>query len=312
MFFLQKIDIRLFEIDVAYFWSWKYLFGLMAFALMLGTISNYNKPIKVLHIMAWVGLIMSVYVVFQQFGIEQFFNLRQGVTDTQPQIGGTMGHPTVVSSFIAPLVIIGFIIKQWFKSLIMAIAVFISLSQVAIGSMVCGIIFYLLSIKKYFWIVFIILSLLAIVFSFYYADNPVKVRSFIQDNARFSRWAMIYDDVMSRSKDGTRYSITGFGPGSFEFMFHTQHNNGYRQAHNEFMEVLYNHGFMGLLLFLMIIFNIFREGFRQRKLKLLSSFVVMILCAGGTFTMHLGAHIFYILIVAGLILNNYIKEEDLV
>lgn len=65
------------SIDLARFWTWKPMFNIFVFSLMLITISStmfFRKDIlMIFNVMVWVGFLMSIYVFAQYFNVDQFF-----------------------------------------------------------------------------------------------------------------------------------------------------------------------------------------------------------------------------------------------
>jgi hypothetical protein len=141
--------------------------------------------------------------------------------------------------------------------------------------------------------------------------KSAKIKSFVGDSGRFKVWSVIIKDVknpMNANGQAIKRSLTGFGLGSFRYLFHNQHKDltpgePFFEAHNEYLEVLYNTGIIGLGLFLMGIFFIIRQSFPLDRLNahLLASFICVAVSAGGIFCLQNGAIVFYILTITGLL-----------
>lgn len=325
-----KPDITLLGRQVADFWVWKTMFHSIVFFLMLVTVSGIEFTKKniflLLNIMVWCGFVMALYCIAQSIGIEQFFVLNTKVKATlcTPKnfIGGTLGHPTIVSPFIAMIIPIAFYLKKRIKAFFMFIAVFLTCSQVAIGAMLVSLVFYL-SAKGRRWLVggWITLILAIAILGIGYFKAP-RIKAFVGDSGRFETWEQIVTDIKSPiNKEGNRYGLTGFGVGSFAYIFPRKHNSLMHQAHNEYLELAYNTGVIGLGLFLWAIFYIFQTNFSIKriwegradkyKMALLSSFLCIGICAGGAFVWQLGATLFYTLVIVGLLNQGGLDEKGI-
>lgn len=321
-----KANLLLFSLPIGALWVWKNIYYAFVMLGMLALISNKiltDFDIKLfLEIMIWMALISAIYVIFQYFGIDQFFVRTQAV-NLEGHMGATFGHPTLVSPFIAMIIPIAIYRRKFIQAIVMAVAIVMTKSQVAIGAAVVGVLFYYSTQGS----VKLILSILtASILSFiliYGYFNSGTIQNFVEDNTRFQNWKQIYSDVVNPiDKEGIhKYSFTGFGPGTFYFRYHVEHNNNYLQAHNEYLEFLYDTGFIGLGLLLCAIgymvkinykiSNIWHNRASKYKMALLSSFICIAVAAGGTFVWHIGAYTFYTIVICGL-LHNKTKEKQYV
>ena len=324
IYLAPKIEIILLRSNVGAFWVWKPIFFIVVFSLMLIAISSIKFSRKdigtMFNIMVWCGFIMSLYVLSQWSYVDQFFvdnayAANWNLIDNN-RLGGTLGNPTIVSPFIAMIVPIALYLKRYIKAFVMCLAVYITHSQVAIGALIIALLF-LIGAKGKKRLIASCLTLL-IVFSVLvggYFKSP-KIKDFVNDNRRFQVWSMIVKDLTTPIiKDShLTYPFTGFGIGSFGYTFHIKHRNNFLQAHNEYAELGYNTGLIGLILFLCGIGYMIRTNFSFRdvwkgradryRMTLLSSFICIALSACGTFSFQLGAHVFYVIIICGLLHNN--------
>lgn len=100
--------------------------------------------------------------------------------------------------------------------------------------------------------------------------------------------------------------------GAFRFVNPVRHpgeKETFYEAHNDYVELLYNSGFIGLILFLgaiwrMVKINLVRLN--EYRIALLSSFLCIAINAGGLFVWQIAPIIFNTLVIAGLLH----KEED--
>jgi O-antigen ligase len=300
------------NIQAGAFWLWQPLAQLLIFFLMFATITSIEFDDKqkntILKVMSWVGLVMAIYVILQFFRIDQFYklaNTNEALGTPSNRLGGTLGHPTLVSPFIAMLIPICLYLKKYWFAGIMVIAVLLTKSQIAIGVLVVTLIFFCaLKNRK----TAIRISILSLIFLFLfitaYFQNP-KIKSLVGDSGRFAQWQQILKDVKAPVVKGLEktYPFTGLGIGSFKYIYHVKNNNTFNQAHNEYLEILYNTGIIGLFLFLMALWTILKgEYFKDRYRKyLLTSFVCIAVCAGGTFVWQLGPHLYYTIVILALL-----------
>jgi len=321
---------KIFLIDqgVASSWMWRAMLIILIFALMLFAISSIRLTQKdkdvIFEIITWCGFIVAAYMIFQRFGIEQWFDVKGKIPKViHPGcIGAAFGSPVVASSFLSLTVPIALLIKKWWKALLMIIAVCITGSQVAIGALAIGLISIIaLKSKKKFVFITSPLLVLVIIFIILCATIP-KVRATVGDHERFRIWTQIARDLKNPIAKGStaRYALTGYGMGTFGELFFRKHEGKFiygrfRKAHNDYLELLYNVGVIGLIIFLSAIGKLFKDNFKLCRFNketryLMSSFIGIAVCAGGFFVWQLGAHIFYTIVILGLLHNKREVEDE--
>ncbi len=321
-------EITLFGSNVGMFWAWKPIFVIFVFSLMLITIASldYSEQDKrwLFTAMIWCGFLMSLYVIAQYFFFDQFYDTRSSFNpntvdwnsaDTN-RIGGTLGNPTIAGPFIAMIIPIALLMKWRIKAVVMGVAVFMTHGQIAIGALILALIFLVAVKSRRHFIYSGITVLILINFLVLGYFEGGKVKDFTKDNERFKTWNEAITDIRTPlSKDSPkRYPFTGLGMGTFNYVFHVKHNNIFMQAHNDYVELLYNTGIIGLSLFLCGIGYMLKKNFSfndvfsgkadRYRMHLLSSFICIAICAGGIFCWQLGPHIYYSIIIAGLLHNQ--------
>lgn len=328
LWLMPKPSITIFSIDISNFFVWQPLFYIIVFYIFLVTVSSINTTGKTfIEIMVWCGFVMAIYCLIQACNLDQFFGLinREDVYCVpMNKVGGTMGQPTVVASFLAMLIPLALYLKKCWKALVMIIAVIITQSQVAWGAMFISLLFYYAVKGKQQAI--ISLTVLITVISLLFCGYTLipKSRVLFADSGRFETWKLTAQDITTPLGKGGKkiYPLTGIGLGSFKYIFHTKHNDtSYRiffQAHNEYMEFLFNCGMIGLFLLLGSIYYMWKINFSLKetlsgiadryRMALLSSFLCIAICAGGSFVWQLGAHIFYTIVIAGLLHNKEVSN----
>jgi len=233
----------------------------MAYVLMFACLSK-KEALNSLNCLIWCGLGLSIYAILQFFGFESVYmidakNLHAIAT---PSFGvcATMGHPTYLGALLACLVPLAIWKKFYKTAALMVIAVFMTQSDMAIGSMLVSLVSYVfLKSKKLFigGLVFgiIILGFIVVNFS--------TIRPLIGDSGRFNEWAKINDTIKTglvlKNQIGQeiqkKTNLLGFGSGSFKKIYYTKENK-YDYAHNEYLQMYFEFGIICLGLVLGFLF----------------------------------------------------------
>jgi len=264
-------------------------------------------------------------MILQYFGIDQFFYLRDLPISSLPpsaRVGGTMGHPTIVAPFVAMIIPLALYFKKYLFAVLMIVAVIMTKSCVAIIALILSLLF-ILSLKNRFLMVGIILIsiLTGVLVRDLYICNP-KIKKFINvsSSGRLNVWKLAFSDITKPldKEKGNAYPLTGFSPGTFYYLFHIRHSDGvwdFLQAHNEYLELMYDTGIVGLCLFLCVLINLIwkniLDGLNRYRQYLLFSLVYISICAGGTFVWHIAPIIIYSGIIAGFLAKPKQEEEEL-
>jgi len=302
-----------FKYRIGGFWMWKpMMYAFIAFMGFLGIASAQFKSHDTIHkCIRAIGCIVSVYAVLQLFGLDQLYisnvaNPYQIYTPSS-NIGATFGHPTLMSSFLVLCFPFAFCNKKYFQSALIIIAILISQSSVAIGSLVVVLCIIGLRVKKIRWYLVGCLISAAIMVGIFH--NHKMVIDFGTTNGRIACWTQIIKDVRSpvfKEKPG-KAAIFGRGIGSYQYLFTTEHKSPFDKAHNEYLEVLYNCGIVGLFLMAMALLKILSQMWKGGG-PYLYAFIGICLCAGGTFVWQLVAHIYYTIVILGLFYQG-VKNE---
>ena len=302
-----QLNLNIFGLPAESFWVWKsFLFILVFFIAHIAIASHDFKKdevLSMLNIMVWVGLIISVYAFTQTLGFEQFF------------IGwgpcATLGNTCLSSSFIALTIPIALYLKRYFVAIIMISMVFFINSQVAYGSMIVSLMFLVATKSKKLTVLMTCLFLAASLTLGVGYFKSSKIHNFVGEGGRFKVSKTIIKDLKTPIVENRKYSFTGFGLGSFPYIFHSKHPEKemgeiYKEAHNDYLELWYNTGFIGIGLFLAGLFFFIKQTFSLERYNrhLIASFLCALICAGGLFIFQLGAHVFYIIVITGLLLNS--------
>jgi len=308
-----KLNLLIFGLPLGAFWIIQSYLIILIFFIAHVAINSYQftdeDKTRILKIMVWVGTIMSIYAIFQRLGFDQYW-ITRNPGDIEGQVAGTLGNRVILAPFLAMIVPLALYLKKYIQAILLILVVFMCQSAVACGALIISLLFLLATKSKRFLILaislFIIISL---ILTIGYFKSP-KIKSLMGNNYRFLAWKTIINDVKEPkeiTKDKKqRYPLTGFGLGAFRYIFQTEHKSmlpGYREAHNDYLELLYNTGLIGLGLFLMGLYFLTKQFFPLDRLNanLFASFICIAICAGGIFVWQQGCHIFYTLVIVGLL-----------
>ena len=314
-----KPDLTFFGVRSARFWSWEPLYQGLVFLLFTIAVSSIKltrqKIDYILTTMVWCAGIMACFVILQFFGLDQFFEHRYG---TYGRMAGTIGNPTLIGPFLCLNLPLMFYQKRKAFAILSIIAILATRSDVAaIGLILTCSIYLMLKSRKLFIYGAGLGAAIVLTVASVYITNPT-FRNICPDNERFLTWtrslATLTTPVMRDSKK--IYAITGIGPGSFKYIYHTQHEKQKVEtsayAHNEYVQTTYELGIVGLILFIGLIVVILRQkGGGPAHRALMSGLIGILGCAGGIFIFQVGTHIFYTLTIVGLLCNESVcaKEE---
>jgi len=312
--------LKLFGIDSGRFWSWEGLYQGIVFLIFVVTVASIEftkKEINTfLDIMVWCGLAMGVLITLQFLHLDQFFEQRYG---TYGHMAGTLGNPTLVGPLLGMVVPLALYRKKYLFAVIMAVATLLTRSDVAMAGLVMMLMAYVALKSRRLFIVMSVLLVLGVASVGYLYTSYPQVREQLPDNERFLTWRQSVGDLKTPVMQSSKkiYAISGIGTGSFKYLFHAKHNaknDNFLYAHNDYVQVLYELGVVGFFLFMAMLWQMLKDKVRIGKLSnkrraLASSFVCLATCAMGTFVFQIGTHIFYGLVVVGLLYNKGIDEN---
>jgi len=324
-----KPVLQIFDLKAANFWIWQPLFhismGILAIKAIAAAKLNFND---IINKMVWCGVVMAVFALLQAVGQGQFFDLatpKGGMgLGTQPHVSGTLSGPTLLAPYLGMIIPLAIYLGKKWKVWLMVAAVLATGSAVGIGCMVLSLLFYM-STKgiKYFKRAVVLFLLGAMLLTGLKYVPDIRVRTLMSDSGRIGIWTQLVKDVNRPFLEGStrKFPLTGLGIGSFRYTFSTRHSNYMRQAHNEYLEIYYNCGLIGLVLFLLAIGSLIKSKYKwqlvrsgcadRRTMAILSSFICIALCAGGTFVWQLGCHIFYTLVLVGMLYNGGLDGSNI-
>jgi len=313
-------ELKLFGIESGRFWSWEPLYQGIVFLLFTISVASikFNRKMlgNVLGVMVWCGTVMSVLVLLQSLHIDQFFEHRFG---TFGHMAGTLGNPNLVGPFLCIVLPIALYQRERLMAVMMIGAILVTQCDVSNIGLIAVLAAYY-GLKGGYWTKWIlVLGVIGILAVGYMYTTMPGFRQKCPDNQRFITWSQSIKDVTSPVMNDSKknYSATGIGPGSFKYLFHAKHNAGqdaFIYAHNDFVQVIYECGIAGFILFMGVLFAIFRrtttikDVFSGRisyvRRALMTALIGSLVCACGVFVLQVGTHIFYTLTVVGLLYND--------
>jgi O-antigen ligase len=326
IYLAPKINLLFFGIPIINPWVWETGAKILVFFLFYCVMSSIDldKHDRNLFVsaMVWCGFILSVYALFQFIGADQFGRMRDGnpLFNSSVNICASLGQRTLFSSFVAMIIPFTIYQKRWAFGLVMFLALYLSDSQVAWMATIVSVIVYFSLKNKVLFVLGALLFLFCVSAVIYspFSKNPSLMR-ITDTSGRTYVWDRVLEST-TRPLDGSQksYPATGMGIGSFQYLVYEhipelkgfQGNVRWIEAHNEYIEWLYTSGVIGLVLMLLVIVWIVKSSFipwtglfslEPERRALLASFICICVCAFGTFVWHLGSHIFYTLVIAGLL-----------
>ena len=291
-------------IHIQNFYIWKILFIWIAHYIGFLAISHNKINSKnILDCMIVCGTIMGFHCIIQNFNLDQFFVVRH-IIQEQKQVVGFLGNPTVVAPYIAMIVPLAIYRKRFVFAIIMCIGVLLTMSHVGIGALVVSLLFLASCHNRKLIIPIGIILAVCIGALAYEYFHPMFSKHLFDDSGRIVVWKDILHTISEPFKTGKRFFCTGLGIDSFKFTYQRPIHSPYLQAHCEYLELLYEIGIYGLILFITMFVNLFRGiGIDKKNYHLYASLLCIALVACGTFPFHIGPIAFNTMIILG-ILNN--------
>lgn len=178
----------------------------------------------------------AIWGLLQIFRIDPLFNVNDFRYEGLP--AGFLGQHTFFGLLMCALALIWLSQKQKLAALICLLFILASASAFSLLSFFVGFCGWLIWKKK----IKLAASLIAFSIAALFIGYTWSV-SFFDDNGRYIIWRMLLDAVFERP-------LFGYGFGSFSLEFHTHHQGiggePWLQAHNEYLELLFDTGIVGL------------------------------------------------------------------
>jgi len=291
IFLAPKINIPLFG-KATYFWfpAFCMVSHFLGFAALSAAELDTERITK--HIV-WAAALMSVYVILQSIGIDQFFyplnDHPKAWSATSPFLTGTLGNSRVVGAYLALCLPAFYHRRDWKAGIVLSALVLIE-SKLAWFGVLAGFYVYFAGKSPKRLGFGVLLAVLAI-FAYYAWDLP--------DSARLSTWLDIWLSFRAGlAPNGNQFCLTGYGFGSFPYFFSYPHLRIWLRAHNEYIEILWQFGVIGFGLLMMAVWHHLRNC--NRIQPFFAMFCSSLVMAGGFFIWQIGP-IAYLTVLAGAV-----------
>ena len=247
-------------------WFMNILSMAILYQVIIGYITKY-EILKIIQILKWTITVTLLVCVLQNFNLGQFFELiwrdsnveNFSIIFNNPVVG-FIGQPTHLAGFLAmcaPL----FLYKSKRIDLLCLVLMLVILSfltgstrnNIAISGIVVFLFstfFYIFKTNKKLLFPFSMILLLFII-CFYFIADPSTITTLFNDQGRYSVWGYYLSKIQESSWIGH----------SLGDIYYTFQNSPFPRAmhiHNEFIQITYELGIIGLLGFLFIIDHLMR------------------------------------------------------
>jgi O-antigen ligase len=219
-----------------------------------------------------------LYCVLQHFQLDEFF---KGLGGNQDELVGTIGNTAHLAGYLALVSPLFFNKRGILPLILLWIVLLLAGSASGLITAIAVLITYLFLKRRFLW-GWIVSSLVSIG-----GIGLLLTKSnFLNSSGRLEIWKASFEIFRQKA-------ITGFGLGSFSLNnFKIEGISSiWRHAHNEYFQVAFELGLIGLILLFRIIFNAIKDAWLIRNndngiilFTMLIGFIVLSLL---TFTMHL-------------------------
>ena len=261
-----------------------------------------------------LGGLTFVYVILQSLGIDPFFCLDSD--HSKKDVVGFLGSHNQLGIYSAALGIIS-LVYGWFYILLAFVPlIFVKTTSTVIG-LLSGVIAYLYITKnKLRHLLLLLVVSLGIIFTFGYDKS---VNSFKE---RFLVWGLtVQQSITGRmdlfqavnvNKRVTANPLTGFGIGSFtvtspysQFKVLGNIPHRYEHAHNDLIEALFEYGYIGFILILLVIGSVFYHfnlviNKTKELIIVFCSLIAVSVSSFGVYVFHAPASYFLFMLLVGL------------
>ena len=323
-----KFPLEIEKIDNSSVWLFRDMFYAVVYFLLFISVSSLNITQKhidlILKCLMYSSAICALYAIYQQIGLDQFWDVKtekEFVWVSQKQIVGTLGQPTIVAPFLAIGVLLSYSYKKWIFVLAGLIALLCTQSMVAIVAFLITV-FAMISLNKKEAIPLIaVILIIFAALSFSSLDKSINPKNIFKSNGRFDVWQKTWKDFRDNPIENIKgdYSITGTGLGTFGYLWTPRNKSSFRQAHNDFLEILWGVGIVGFTIFIAAWIEVIRFALRKfhtlinvkkwQVFIIASVFFYISICCLGTFLWQLGVYQFITVVCVGLIYNDYFNEK---
>jgi len=274
---------------------------------------NISKMITV------IVIIMCGYSIIQWAGLDNFFRTTNnqglvaehnigGYWHATHRIVGTLGNPTIFAAWLVTLFPFCLYLKNKLGYVGMTmICVTLILTRSTISWLaLLGILMFWLFIKQRRAFVLAMCALcLSVMLVYQHRDNPV-IKDYCGLTGRIEVHKVVWEKLRDRP-------LLGMGLGTFEYMIGINplvseklHDENWKELHDDYGQLWWSVGLIGLGLFLMFIVDVFKRFFRnvsKEGLVYASSMVAFLIVCLALFPMRIAPQSFYGVVFTGLLLN---------
>jgi O-antigen ligase len=245
-------------------------------------------------------VLLLFYCVLQYLQLDEFF---KGISD-KDELVGTIGNPRHLAGLLAICQPLFFEKKRENIFILVLLWLIIILADSATGLVAAFLVLLFWLFFKNKKLFFIILSVSSLSVLFLYLFN----KSFFYNSARLEVWLKTLGFIKTKF-------ITGFGLGAYDIMNLKRGLVQWRHAHNEYIQLIYELGVVGLVLVFWGIYDYFKNFAKIRtdlSIRFASIFFGYCLLCGVTFFGHLWqTSVIGILSYAGLyVIKNGVDNAD--
>lgn len=288
IFLIPPVILQLGHFDLGGSWCWKSLAWVMAYFMLYQRLAGFplleGYREKIALAIGWAAFLSACYAIVQSLNIDQFQVMRtykEMGNKTAGEITAMIGSPVYLAVFLCLCLPFCINYMKWWQTSLVCIAILACQSDTGtIGAVFIIVLMAAMRAKSTIWLKVMVCGGIlcgALILSFWPQVGP-KIES--MGNGRFLIWQQVWEDYNSPAillpitedmPENKRFeaellnkrkqTITGRGPGSFEFFFTRKHEAVsqygvpilWNDPHNVYLRVLYELGAVGLGLFLGVI-----------------------------------------------------------
>ena len=282
-------------------------FNFLCFLLFYKLSIEYLNKEKIEKILEWFRysiILILFYCALQYLNLDEFFKSIDPAVVKEDSLVGTIGNPSHLGGYLAIIQPIYF--KKNLMNILSLVLLWLiillvnSASSIIVGLAV--ILFWLFMQKDKIWALLGTMGVFGII-----TIIILKFSNFFSSSSRLMIWKDVF--VVFQKK-----AITGYGLGSFSVMkFNYGVNSNWRHLHNEYYQIAFELGLIGLILLFWCIFDYFKM-FKTIKtdltIRLATIFFGFCLLALFTFNSHL-----WLMATVGMMVYSFlytIKNEELI
>jgi len=295
------------DINIDGVWNFKPVLYCLIYLLYFISVSSVEWNVKkTFIIISWVGAVLSCFAIIQYFGFNQFLNIRpyEAIGNLpHKEITATLGQPTILSAFLGLCLPFSLYSKRYDHFILSCVAILMTGSLNGIFAILLS---FLVLLRNKFAVIVIAIVLFSLAIT-YVALKPSNF------NGRIVTWGQTISDIKGDSDWSKKIKrpLTGYGLGAFPFISSTFHQSAWREVHNEYLQIAFSIGIIGLILFLCFLFNMFKDIFINYSMNGMNAIFIflLIVCVSALslFVFQLHAFIFYIVTILGI---SYSLKRD--